>query len=91
MLDSSAESLVLALAALDVGLTLALASTLAPVYASQMLTVATQTVPSNGMEGGMYRETIEAEETKLDDVSLLFCFSANEFPTASVRATASHF
>ena len=53
MLDSSAESLVLALAALDVGLALALASAFAPVCTSPMLTVATPSVPSNGMEGGM--------------------------------------
>ena len=72
MLDSSAESLVLALAALYVGIALALASALAPVCTSPMLTVATSSVPSNGMEGGIYRETIEAEESKIDDVSLLF-------------------
>ena len=72
MLDSSAESLVLALAALDVGLALALVSALAPMYTNPMLTVATPSVPSKGMEGGMYREKIEAEETKIDDISLLF-------------------
>ena len=67
MLDSSAESLVLALAALDAGLALTLASALAPVYTSPMLTVATPSVPSNGMEGGIHRETIEAAETKIDN------------------------